>query len=129
MLAYFFCFTRSMKTGPTTMQNFFLFIQQCLVHIRVLKNIIFKLQCCLTVITENVHPQPTISLMTSNGDFEPLTNISVNLQDRGQTTFSNIVILPESALAPNTTTQGMYITNMKLHAQPESSTSFDSLIS
>ncbi|PNF22825.1 hypothetical protein B7P43_G02172 [Cryptotermes secundus] len=64
-----------------------------------------------SVITENVHPQPTISLMASNGDFEPLTNISVNLQGRGQTTFSNIVILPESALAANTTTQGTSVIN------------------
>lgn len=70
-----------------------------------------------SVITENVHPQPTISLMTSNGDFEPLTNISVNLQDRGQTTFSNIVILPESALAANTTTQGTSVINYSPHTE------------
>jgi hypothetical protein len=45
--------------------------------------------------------------------------------------FSNIVILPESALAANTATQGMYIllTNMKLYPQPESSKSFNSIIS
>lgn len=62
-----------------------------------------KFQFCFTVITENVHPQPTISVMTSTGDFEPLTAISV----REQTTFSNIVILPESALAAGNAAQGM----------------------
>jgi hypothetical protein len=62
----------------------------------------YKFQFCFTVITENVHPQPTISVMTSTGDFEPLTAISV----RGQTTFSNIVILPESALAAGGVSQG-----------------------
>jgi hypothetical protein len=56
--------------------------------------------------SDNIHQQPTISVVTSTGDFEPLTNISVNLQSRGQTTFSNIVILPESALAADTGTQG-----------------------
>lgn len=61
------------------------------------------------LITDNIHQQPTISVVTSTGDFEPLTNISVNLQGRGQTTFSNIVILPESALAADTATQGTYI--------------------
>ncbi|XP_021940778.1 uncharacterized protein LOC110840210 isoform X3 [Zootermopsis nevadensis] len=55
-----------------------------------------------SVITENIHPQPSISVMTSTGDFEPLTAISV----RGQTTFSNIVILPESALAAGSAAQG-----------------------
>ncbi|KAJ4429669.1 hypothetical protein ANN_21870 [Periplaneta americana] len=51
----------------------------------------------ITSIAESVHPQSAISVMTSNGDFEQLANISVSLQGRGQT-FSNVVILPQTAL-------------------------------
>ena len=61
------------------------------------------------VIADNTHQQPTISVVTFTGDFEPLINISENLQGRGQTTFSNVVILPGSALAADTAAQGTYI--------------------
>jgi hypothetical protein len=47
--------------------------------------------------------------MTSAGEFEQLTDLNVSLEARGQTTFNNVVILPESALNTTTQGQGKYI--------------------